>query len=78
MTLNGGYTVRDLNLINAGHAVWSGGSVFFDGPSQFTNLAGATFDDQIDGNHPNCPDFVHYGLFVKSGGTGATNLEMEL
>src|SRR5262249_37077537 len=46
MTLDGTYTVRDLALINAGHAVWTGGSVNLYGDSSFTNAPGATFDDQ--------------------------------
>ena len=84
MTLNGTYYVRDFNLINAGHAIWTGGSVNFFGTttSSFTNLAGATFDDQIDGFfggvHPDCPIFYNQGLFIKSGGTGTTNLGMQL
>ena len=82
MTLNGSYHVRDFNLINAGDAVWSGGSVWFLGASRFTNLAGATFDDQIDGNFGsadnNCPIFYNQGLFRKTGGSGATNLHMQL
>src|SRR5205807_430175 len=84
MTLNGTYYVRDFNLINAGHAIWSGGTVNFFGTttSSFTNLASATFDDQIDGSFggsgSDCPDFFNQGYFVKSGGDGTTYLQMEL
>jgi hypothetical protein len=82
MTLNGTYSIRDFNLINAGHAVWTGGSVSFAGNSRFTNRTSATFDDQVDGQfggtHPDCPTFDNQGLFVKSGGTGTTDLEMQL
>ena len=82
MTLNGNYTVRDFSLINAGHATWTGGTVQFYGASRFTNTAAATFDDQVDGAFGSadnsCPIFDNQGLFVKSGGTGTTNLEMEL
>ena len=83
MTLNGIYTVRDFSLINAGHATWTGGTVNFYGTSSFTNTAAATFDDQIDGTFGSpgdvaCPIFDNQGLFIKSGGTGTTNLQMEL
>jgi hypothetical protein len=84
MALSGSYYVRDFNLINAGHATWSGGGVAFfgDTTSSFTNLAGAIFDDQVDGSfggvHPDCPIFYNEGSFIKSGGTGVTNLDMQL
>jgi fibronectin-binding autotransporter adhesin len=82
MTLNGAYLVRDFNLINAGDAIWSGGTVNFYGNSRFTNLAAATFDDQIDGSfggsQVDCPIFENQGLFIKSGDTGTTYLGMQL
>ncbi len=81
MTLSGTYTVRDFNLINAGDALWTGGSVQFFGASRFTNLAAATFDDQVDGNFggiDSCPIFDNQGLFRKSGGPGTTLLHMQL
>ncbi|MFO0815076.1 MAG: SdrD B-like domain-containing protein [Gemmatales bacterium] len=82
MTLYGNYNVSDFNLKNAGHAIWSGGTVQFYGEGSFTNLAGATFDDQIDGSFGsvdnNCPEFYNQGLFLKSGGNGPTNLHMML
>ncbi len=83
MTLSGNHNVRDFNLVNAGDAVWSGGTVNFYGPnSRFTNLAGATFTNSFDGtmggSHADCPVFENHGLFVKSGGTGITFLEMRL
>ena len=81
LTLSGTYTVRDFNLINAGDAVWSGGSVLFEGVSRFTNLPEATFDDRIDGAFggvDTCPIFDNQGLFRKSGGPGTTLLHMQL
>src|SRR5262249_29627547 len=82
MTLNSFNVVRDFNLINAGDAVWSAGTVNFQGNSRFTNLPGAMFDDQIDGTfggvHPACPIFDNQGTFTKSGAAGVTNLEMQL
>jgi hypothetical protein len=90
LTANGGtaltglfaLNVSNFNLIIAGHAIWSGGPVNFYGASSFTNLAGATFDDQIDGTfggvHPDCPIFYNQGLFIKSGGNGTTDLAMQL
>jgi len=82
MTLDGTYTVVDFSLINAGHAIWTGGTVVFYGTSSFTNTAAATFDDQTDGGFGSadgcCQIFDNQGLFLKSGGTGATDLNMDL
>jgi len=83
MTLNGTYYVRDFNLINAGNAVWSGGTVqFFGANSLFANMAGATFTNTFDGTFGsadgNCIEFLNEGLFVKSGNTGTTFLQMQL
>ncbi len=79
---DGGQVIRDFALVNAGSAVWVGGNISILGDSSFTNALGASFDDQTDGtiggSHVDCPIFYNQGLFIKSGGIGVTNLEMQL
>src|SRR5262249_1806337 len=66
---------RTLN--NAAAATWSGGGLFVDGT--FHNLAGASFDDQIDSViSPNsgggAQTFTNDGTFTKSAATGTTTI----
>jgi hypothetical protein len=82
MTLNGNYTVDQFNLINKARTDWTGGTVRFLNASRFTNSAGALFDDQIDGTFGSYDGtisiFDNAGLFLKSGSTGTTYLDMQL
>jgi hypothetical protein len=81
LTVAGG-TINNLSIVNTGSVAWTGGTVQLFGNSSFTNKAGATFDDQIDGtfggNGSCCAIFANQGSFLKSGGTGTTYLQMQL
>jgi hypothetical protein len=81
-TISGNNSATDLAIVNTGTATWSSGTVCFYGSSSFTNGPTGTFSDPIDGTFGSCDgecqDFVNQGLFVKSGGTGTTGLEMQL
>ena len=74
-TLNG----RTLN--NSGTATMTGSLSVANGAT-INNRAGATFDIQTDADvlHTGsvCPVFTNAGLFLKSGGTGVTDLQMQL
>jgi hypothetical protein len=91
LTVSGGMSISvsssvsayDFSFINPATTTWTGGTVcFYGADSSFTNTATGTFDDQTDGTFGNCDGncapFNNQGLFVKSGGTGTTNLQMEL
>src|SRR5262249_51255603 len=71
-------TVVGRTLVNGGTANWTAGTVTFDATASFVNIG--TFNDEIDGtfgsNGFSCPMFTNQGLFLKSGGTGTTYLNM--
>ncbi|MDX1927467.1 MAG: PKD domain-containing protein, partial [Pirellulaceae bacterium] len=76
-------SVRDAILTNKGTALWSSGTLqFFGSVGGFVNAAGATFTNTFDGIFGsvdnNCLEFVNEGLFVKTGGSGITYLQMLL
>ena len=81
-TLNGEDYVDNVTLLNGGQGVWSGGRIHFLGDTRFVNLAGATFDDRVDGTFgldgAGSSIFENQGLFIKSGGDGVTHLLMQL
>jgi hypothetical protein len=78
----GGGTIQSGTLLNQGQGTWTGGTVLVLSGASFTNAAGGTFDDQVDGTFgsdgSSCPVFTNQGLFVKSGGDGTTYLNMDL
>ncbi len=67
---------------NSGDVTWSGGTMVFNGGSSFNNMPSGLFDDQVDGvlgsTDGSAPLFTNSGLFVKSGGNGTTQLNMQL
>jgi hypothetical protein len=67
-------------LINDASATWAGGNVGVSNGASFINAATGTFNDTVDGGFGGggCPTFTNQGLFLKSGGTGTTFLEMDL
>jgi hypothetical protein len=79
----GDYSLRSgASFVNAGDALWiSGGLSFFD-TSSFTNTVTGVFNDEIDGSFGSadglCQDFNNQGTFIKSGGTGISDLQMQL
>src|SRR5262249_10276920 len=60
--------------------IWNTGNISISGAGTFTNTG--TFDDQVDGTFGSTPGttttFNNQGLFLKSGGSGVTNLQIEL
>jgi len=81
MQIAGG-TLDNFALENAGAMTWTSGTVEFTHGASFTNAATGIFNDQTDGTFGGdgsyCPAFTNQGLFVKSGGTGTTYLNMML
>ena len=70
-----------VQLVNAGLVQVEHGNLYTTGGAGITNLAGATFDDEVDGTIGginDCPVFSNDCTFVKSGGTGTTLLDMQL
>ena len=71
-----------LPLVSAGLVEVERGSLYTTSGATITNTATGVFDEQTDGiiggADPCCPVFDNQGLFIKSGGTGVTALEMEL
>ncbi|MFI5455458.1 MAG: MBG domain-containing protein, partial [Isosphaerales bacterium] len=69
-------------LVNAGTVEIEHGDLYTSNGATITNTATGVFDEQTDGiiggDDPECPTFDNQGLFIKSGGTGVTDLEMEL
>jgi hypothetical protein len=83
MTVSGNGSAYDFAILNPATTTFTGGNVsFFGADSSFTNTFTGTFDDQVDGTFGNCDgncaNFVNEGLFLKSGGRGTTNLQMDL
>jgi hypothetical protein len=80
LTFSGsGTKFLDRTLNNASGAVWTGtGLIELNPGAVFNNLAGATFDDQGDGNvSGNSAIFnnANGSTFTKSGGTGTTRFQ---
>ena len=82
MILNGTHFIRDFDLINAGDASWTGGTVQFYGDSSFTNADEGTFEIRVDGTFGSfdnrCIRFNNDGLLRKTAGTGITHLNVIL
>jgi len=71
----GGATLDGVTVDNDGTATVTSGGIEFLDSAEFNNLAGATFDSQIDGPIGNVGDagtFNNAGTFTKSAGTGVT------
>src|SRR5262249_42454862 len=82
LSISGNNATSGLNIINTGIATWASGTVRFYGTASLTNASTGTFNDQIDGSFGSgdncCQVFNNQGTFIKSGGTGTTNLELQL
>ena len=78
LELSGGI-LNNFTITNHGAATWTSGNVTLINGSAFNNAG--TFDDQTDGTFGSddfvCPTFTNSGTFIKSGGTGVTQMKTD-
>ena len=75
LNISGNTTLNGTRLVNPTNALWSAGNIIGSNGAVFSNLLGATFINNFDGNFNSgagaTPVFFNDGVFQKTNGTAA-------